>query len=346
MLEINPVVSVCVITYNHSSYIEQCLNSILEQKVNFNFEICIGEDFSSDGTREICQKYAEKYPDKIRLFLRDRKDVIHLNGEPTGTFNFFATLIRCKGKYIAICEGDDFWTDPLKLQKQVNLLRKNPDCAICHCNVTVTYEDGTPTHPAYATPQQKRKMKKCGIGIIATPQKKMDITDLAKRNCIHTPGVLFKNWLNDNPLPLYVWKAGLGDWALHMGSARFGKLIFIDEKMATYRIHKHGFWSNAQNIKKLQIITGTTCAMILSHEFSAETIRILEKKLFKLIYRTWKNSAKTNNPSAISAVLCEMATVAPELVPESIQYIQNALPINLLRRISIKKRTPLSQKIS
>lgn len=124
----NPRVSVCVVTYNHVSFIEQCLESILIQQTDFPFEIILGEDESSDGTRAICKEYAEKFPDKIRLFLRSRKDVIYINGNPTGRYNFIENLKAAKGKYIALLEGDDYWTDPLKLQKQVDFMEKNEEC--------------------------------------------------------------------------------------------------------------------------------------------------------------------------------------------------------------------------
>jgi len=125
-----PLVSICCITYNHRDYIKRALDGFIMQKTDFNYEICLGEDESDDGTREQCQDYAEQYPDKIRLFLRSREDVIKLDGRATGRYNFIATLNECRGKYIAICEGDDYWTDPNKLQKQVDFLEANPDYSV------------------------------------------------------------------------------------------------------------------------------------------------------------------------------------------------------------------------
>src|SRR5690606_24131225 len=106
-------------------------------QTTFPFEIILGEDESNDGTREICKQYAAQYPDKIKLFLRSRKDVIYINGNPTGRFNFIENLKACSGKYIALCEGDDYWTDPLKLQKQVDFLENNSDFALCFHMVEV-----------------------------------------------------------------------------------------------------------------------------------------------------------------------------------------------------------------
>ncbi len=116
----NPVVSICVQTYQHVNYIRECLDGILMQETTFPFEILLGEDNSTDGTREICMEYAMKFPDKIRLFLHHRENNIKINGSPTGRFNFFYNFHKARGKHIALCEGDDYWTDPLKLQKQVD----------------------------------------------------------------------------------------------------------------------------------------------------------------------------------------------------------------------------------
>ncbi len=100
------------------------------QKTNFQFEILLGEDASTDGTREICIEYAKKYPNKIKLFLHSRENNIKINGQQTGRFNFLYNLSSACGKYIALCEGDDYWTDPLKLQKQVDFLEANPESAM------------------------------------------------------------------------------------------------------------------------------------------------------------------------------------------------------------------------
>lgn len=121
----NPVLSVCVSTYQHIKYISQCIDGILNQQVDFPFEIIIGDDESTDGTREICINYAKKFPDKIRLVLHKRENNITINGTPTGRFNFIYNLFLTRGEYVALCDGDDYWTDPYKLQKQVDLLRNN-----------------------------------------------------------------------------------------------------------------------------------------------------------------------------------------------------------------------------
>lgn len=125
-MEKTPLVSVCCITYNHAPYISQCVDGFLMQKTSFPYEIIINDDCSSDGTMEILKEYADKYPDLIQLILHDE------NQYSKGIRSILATFVYplVKGKYIALCEGDDYWTDPLKLQKQVDYMEKHPECGL------------------------------------------------------------------------------------------------------------------------------------------------------------------------------------------------------------------------
>lgn len=132
-----PKVTVCVQAYRHAAYIGRCLDSILAQKTDYDFEIVLGEDDSDDGTREICQTYAKRRPDVIRLFLRDRKDNIKIYGKPTGRHNFVENLRAARGRYVALCDGDDYWSDPQKLQKQTDYLDAHPAVGICFTHADI-----------------------------------------------------------------------------------------------------------------------------------------------------------------------------------------------------------------
>jgi glycosyltransferase involved in cell wall biosynthesis len=218
-----PKVSVCVQTYRHASFIEQCLRSILMQKTSFPYEIILGEDDSDDGTREICVRLAASHPGKIRLFLRSRKDVIHIGGRPTGRFNFKSNLKEARGSYVAMCEGDDYWTDENKLQKQVDFLDSHPDFSLCFHRVQVL-QNGQLTEDR----------------ITRVPKPETTILDLAKENYIHTPTVMFRAGLE---LPLWFDEVIAGDYALHLLNALRGKLYCLDDVMAVYRVHDGGMWS-------------------------------------------------------------------------------------------------------
>lgn len=121
-----PLLSVVTITYNHEPYIAKCIEGVLMQKVNFPIEFIIAEDCSTDGTRAICEDYARRFPDVIRLVLSE-KNVGALPNERRA-------LGMARGRYVALCEGDDYWTDECKLQKQVDFLESNPDYTICFHN--------------------------------------------------------------------------------------------------------------------------------------------------------------------------------------------------------------------
>lgn len=133
-----PLVSVRTSTYNHGSYIKQCIESVLMQKTTFPFEYIIGEDCSADDTRVIVLDYAKRYPDIIR--------VITANSNVGSKANGRRCIDACRGKYMAICEGDDYWTDPLKLQKQVDFLEKNKEYVMCFHNAKILNESASPIH--------------------------------------------------------------------------------------------------------------------------------------------------------------------------------------------------------
>ena len=121
------MVSICSTTYNHAQYIKQCLDGFLMQQVNFKYEILIHDDASTDGTDNIIREYAKKYPDIIKPLYEEENQYRTNNPKGMAYWNFS----RAKGKYIAICEGDDYWIDPVKLQKQVDLLESRPELALC-----------------------------------------------------------------------------------------------------------------------------------------------------------------------------------------------------------------------
>ncbi len=127
-----PLVSVCIQTYRHAAIIAQCLDGVMMQQTSFPFEIWIGEDDSNDGTRDICLQYARLYPKIIRLVLHHRANNMTIDGRPSGRFSFLYNSFKAKGTYIALCEGDDYWTDPLKLQKQFDYLEQHPDTVLCY----------------------------------------------------------------------------------------------------------------------------------------------------------------------------------------------------------------------
>ena len=121
-----PLVSISMITYNHAPFIAQAIEGVLQQKTTFPFELVIGEDCSTDNTREIVSEYHKKHPDIFRVIASDKNI--------GATRNSLRTLKACQGKYIAYCEGDDYWHHPYKLQKQVDYLESHQECGLVYWN--------------------------------------------------------------------------------------------------------------------------------------------------------------------------------------------------------------------
>ena len=219
-----PLVSVCVQTYQHVNYIKECLNGLLMQQTTFPFEIILGEDESSDGTRNICLEYANKYPEIIKLFLRSRKDVIYINSNATGRYNVIENLKAAQGRYIALCEGDDYWTDPLKLQKQVDFLEANEDFSGCFHNTMFIDE-----RQIYSNSQPWRTYEKDVFKLEDT------ISTIA---LFHTSSFFFRSiHLN---LPNWFIKIQSSDIALFALISSKGLLYRIDESMSVYRKNETG----------------------------------------------------------------------------------------------------------
>lgn len=254
-----PLVSISIATYNQERFIKQCVHSILQQETSFDFEILIGEDDSSDGTRALCEDLAQAYPETISLILHHRENLITINGRPTGRFNFLYNLSQCRGKYIALCEGDDYWTDPYKLQKQVDLLEKRKDCALVFSNGRVEYDKSDlKSHPVY----REKTNHASEYRAFPIPAAFTTIEDLAKGNYIHTPGVLFRNWVKEEGIPSYLTRTSIGDWPLHMYTATKGDIAFINDELFVYRVHGGGLYSKKSAKEKQEMALGQFEPMI------------------------------------------------------------------------------------
>ncbi len=265
-------VSINITTYNHSKFIGKCLESVLVQKTNFPFEIILGEDESTDGTREICKEYAKMYPGKIRLFLRCRKDVKYLDGKAIGRFNFIENLKECKGQYIALLEGDDYWTDPYKLQKQVDLMESNPSLSICFHKAFLLKGDGIEED-----------------GLNRDTKALSGLKDLIKGNFIRTCTVLYRKEALE-PLPASFYKSPVGDYFLHILASLKGDIGFINEFMAVYRIHDQGIWENKpMHYRKLNFALTRILLLDLLPEEVASMNRLIIVRDLCWYYNKWKN---------------------------------------------------------
>jgi glycosyltransferase involved in cell wall biosynthesis len=255
-------VSICITTYNHRPFIAQSLDGVLSQKVDFDYEILLGEDDSSDGTRQIAIEYAARHPDRIRLFLHDRKDVIYIDGRPTGRRNFVNNIEQARGDYIALLDGDDYWTDLRKLQKQVDFLDRHPQTAICF-------------HAA-----QGMNLKDPGKDYVLRPpgrQAFYTLRDLLRENMVPSCAAMFRRDLF-GAFPDWFFKTSTGDWPLHILNALHGNLGYLDEVMAVYRIHPGGVWMGWPLAKRLQGVV-KSCREVAGHLPVSER-KILDRTAF------------------------------------------------------------------
>src|ERR1700730_9288744 len=210
--------SVVMVTYNHERFIAQALDSILAQRVNFDYEIVVGDDCSTDSTRDILKDFHRRYPGRIVPLLREQ----NLGANR----NFEAALPACSGQYLAFLEGDDYWICEDKLQRQVDFLDAHPDFAIC-CH-RVRFLEETPSAKADVFP--------------SGPAGPYSLDYLLKGNFIVTCSTVLRRDLIPS-LPRWFSKMKLGDWPLFVLVARHGKIELMDGVMAVYRAHAGSNWS-------------------------------------------------------------------------------------------------------
>lgn len=219
-------VSACIITYNQQEFIKDCLEGAISQTLDYDYEIVIGDDCSTDDTFKICQEYANKYPDKIRLLSRDKNLGMAKNWKET--------IKECSGKYIALCEGDDYWTDQNKLQKQVDFLESNPDYVLSFHKVSILKTNGDFVDDF----------------LTIVPVDYQNIITLAERgNYIHTPSAVFRNEITEFPTEFE--QSPIVDYFLYMMLAEHGKINYSEKKMCVYRFGV-GIYTGASMLKKIQ----------------------------------------------------------------------------------------------
>ncbi len=216
-----PLVSVKMITYNHASYIAQAIEGVLRQKTAFPFELVIGEDCSTDGTRQIVFEYQEKYPDVIRVIASNKNVGMNPNG--------YRTMKACRGKYIAFCEGDDYWHSPDKLQKQADHMESHPECGLVYSDFDV-----------YQVKSKKRISDFVQYRKWETPENP-GIVDfiLGKTYAIRTCTVmirrdLYEQIIESDPCLHQSDRFPRGDTQLWAEISAVSRLHYIPESLATY----------------------------------------------------------------------------------------------------------------
>lgn len=270
------LVSIDCLAYNHENYIAEAIEGFLMQKTKFKIEILIHDDASTDRTAEVIREYEKKFPDIINPIYQKE------NQFSQGIKMQQVNQRRAKGKYIAICEGDDYWADPYKLQKQVDYLEDNPECSLC-------------VHSAFKFSEFRKEI----VGKVR-PGKKNKMFSAEEiieggGELFPTNAMVYRRVIADT-VPAFYFDAGVGDYPLTIYLAEHGDVYYMDQSMSVYRIDVKGAWSdrilsNAIKATSQNEKTANLLDMINAHtnyKYNETIIRTKKKNRFYLLLRQHK----------------------------------------------------------
>lgn len=218
------MVSICCTAFNHEKYIAEAVESFLMQQIRFKVEILIHDDASTDSTADIIRHYERLHPEMIKPIYQSENQ--YSKGIKVGKFN----RERSIGKYIALCEGDDYWVDPLKLQKQVDYLEAHPECTMC-------------VHGAYKVDQYNNRLKRSVRPHRGDKDFYADEVIRGGGGLFPTNSIVYRQALGHNR-PLFMQLSPVGDYPLAIYMALQGYIFYMDEMMSAYRVGASGSWTN------------------------------------------------------------------------------------------------------
>jgi glycosyltransferase involved in cell wall biosynthesis len=277
------VVSVVMVTYGHEKFIKQSIEGVLMQDCDFDIELILANDCSPDLTDEVVRGILENHPKSNWIkYTKHPKNIGMIS-------NFMWAAGQATAKYIALCDGDDYWTDPLKLQKQVDFLEENEDFSICGSLAKRIHED---------LQSQDDLEGEAGVFV----QK-----DLAQRNFIPTASALIKREHIVN-LPSWFTDCPIGDWPLFLLCANHGKIKVFKEQMVVRRIHQGGVWSVSDRKKNdirnhqqlLELFS------ILKDKFNNPTNDILNGQRFNFLFKIATHYIKNNNYEDFKVLISQL----------------------------------------
>lgn len=265
-------ISACIICYNQEQFINETIDSALKQQIDHQYEVIVGDDVSTDSTSKLIE-IAQRNHEIIVRTKSDRNLGMHGN---------WARCIKaCTGDYIALCEGDDFWNDPLKLQKQVDLLEANPTAAACFSNAYVVDENGNATDHQY----------------VSRNFDMLEATDFFHLNInpIPTCTLVFRKSFFDG-FPQEYYNSPFADWILHTLLIQKGPYVYLPEPTSSYRKHEHGVWSGIKAEKQLlnKLKALTIIKTLVADQYKSAVRKAIIKQLDDMLYfyRKEKNRLK------------------------------------------------------
>ena len=238
------MVSVCVLSYNHEKYLRDCLEGIVMQRTTFPIEAWVHDDASTDSSQDIIREYQQRYPDVINPILQTENQYSKHESSILAKFVF----PKCRGKYIAYCEGDDYWTDPLKLQKQVDFLESHLEYEVCAHETIFKDKSGK---EILCSDYENRLL-------LSTKKQDYTLEEILKGNLYHISSMMFRNY--DIRIPSWSGKMSAGDMVLFRVLGEKGKLHILSDCMSVYRDHSDSvtntcaeFQSEMEHYKKIVI---------------------------------------------------------------------------------------------
>lgn len=210
--------SVSIVTYQQADYVRQALDSVLLQRTDFPIEIVVGDDASTDGTREVLRDIAAEHPHRVRLLLHER------NLGDRGLSNFMSTVEASRGEYIAFLDGDDYWTDPYKLQRQVDFLDAHPECALCAHRVVHLWDDGSTELSIRPFFHDAQEASVHDVGELMVENFAPKISTVVRQRTVSE----LPDWYRHT-------RIASADWLFNVLAGRLGRIGYFSETMAMHR---------------------------------------------------------------------------------------------------------------
>lgn len=288
----NCLVTVFCLAYNHEKYIRTTLEGFVKQKTSFGFKVLIHDDASTDGTQDIIREYTEKYPDIFEAIIQDENK--YQKGIDIEEKYIFP---RITGKYVTVCEGDDYWTDPEKLQLQVDYMEKHPDCSLCVHDTEKIYENGSSTGTTFNASRKSQDYSFEDI-ILSEPSA-----------YFHFSSFMWRNESLKKKNPAFTMH-GIGDYPMALEFASTGYVHYIPRVMSRYRLNAVGSWSSAMNADKKNrivqhqnIISGfRSIDEYTKHKYSPVIRKAIARESAKIMVMEKDYTSLLKSPGCIAAL--------------------------------------------